>query len=157
MSPRSAEELGRDVTVAEVLPSVERHLATYLAWAPYDADAGLRAPTRARPRAPRESTPACRTARRAPDPSPREGCGAPVAIVIETAGLRKEFRTRRGGLRVAVQNLDLAVPAGGVHGFLGPNGSGKTTTIRMLLGLARATRGSMALFGADGARTACPT
>lgn len=69
-------------------------------------------------------------------------------LVIETSGLRKEFRTRRGGLRVAVQNLDLAVPAGGgVHGFLGPNGSGKTTTIRMLLGLARPTRGTMRLFG----------
>ena len=68
-------------------------------------------------------------------------------LVIETAGLRKEFRSRRGELRVAVQDLDLAVPAGGVHGFLGPNGSGKTTTIRMLLGLARATKGSMALFG----------
>ena len=68
-------------------------------------------------------------------------------MVIETEGLRKEFRTRRGGLRVAVESLDLAVPAGGVHGFLGPNGSGKTTTIRMLLGLARATRGGMSLFG----------
>lgn len=68
-------------------------------------------------------------------------------LVIETTGLRKEFRTRRGGLRVAVQGLDLAVPRGGVHGFLGPNGSGKTTTIRMLLGLARATEGSMRLFG----------
>jgi len=68
-------------------------------------------------------------------------------LVIETAGLRKEYRTRRGALRVAVQDLDLAVPRGGVHGFLGPNGSGKTTTIRMLLGLARATRGSMRLFG----------
>jgi ABC-type multidrug transport system ATPase subunit len=67
-------------------------------------------------------------------------------LVIETTGLRKEFRTRRG-LRVAVQGLDLAVPAGGVHGFLGPNGSGKTTTIRMLLGLARATAGTMRLFG----------
>jgi ABC-2 type transport system ATP-binding protein len=67
-------------------------------------------------------------------------------LVIETSGLRKEFRTRRG-VRVAVQDLDLAVPAGGVHGFLGPNGSGKTTTIRMLLGLARATQGSMRLFG----------
>ncbi|WP_340538187.1 ABC transporter ATP-binding protein [Nocardioides sp. GXZ039] len=66
--------------------------------------------------------------------------------VIETTGLRKEFRGRRG-LRVAVDNLDLAVPAGGVHGFLGPNGSGKTTTIRMLLGLARATQGTMRLFG----------
>ena len=58
--------------------------------------------------------------------------------VIETEGLRKEFRTRKGRHIVAVQDLDLAVPAGGVHGFLGPNGSGKTTTIRMLLGLARA-------------------
>lgn len=67
-------------------------------------------------------------------------------LVIETSGLRKEFRNRKGR-RVAVQGLDLAVPAGGVHGFLGPNGSGKTTTIRMLLGLARATSGSMRLFG----------
>jgi ABC-2 type transport system ATP-binding protein len=69
-------------------------------------------------------------------------------LVIETSGLRKEFRTRRG-LRVAVDDLDLAVPAGGVHGFLGPNGSGKTTTIRMLLGLARATAGRMLLFGQE--------
>jgi ABC-2 type transport system ATP-binding protein len=70
-------------------------------------------------------------------------------LVIETTGLRKEFRDRRGRHRVAVAGLDLAVPAGGVHGFLGPNGSGKTTTIRMLLGLARATRGTMRLFGAE--------
>ena len=70
-------------------------------------------------------------------------------LVIETSGLRKEFRDRRGRHRVAVAGLDLAVPAGGVHGFLGPNGSGKTTTIRMLLGLARATRGTMRLFGQD--------
>jgi ABC-2 type transport system ATP-binding protein len=71
---------------------------------------------------------------------------ATADLVIETRGLRKEFSGRRG-TRVAVQDLDLAVPRGGVHGFLGPNGSGKTTTIRMLLGLARATRGEMALFG----------
>ncbi len=70
------------------------------------------------------------------------------SLVIETEGLRKEFRGRRG-LRVAVRDLDLAVPAGGVHGFLGPNGSGKTTTIRMLLGLARATEGRMRLFGQE--------
>ncbi|HWJ08604.1 MAG TPA: ABC transporter ATP-binding protein [Nocardioides sp.] len=69
-------------------------------------------------------------------------------LVIETSGLRKEFRSVRGGVRVAVQSLDLAVPGGGgVHGFLGPNGSGKTTTIRMLLGLARPTSGTMRLFG----------
>ncbi|EON23464.1 MULTISPECIES: ABC transporter ATP-binding protein [Nocardioides] len=67
-------------------------------------------------------------------------------LVIETSGLRKEFTGRRG-TRVAVNDLDLAVPRGGVHGFLGPNGSGKTTTIRMLLGLARPTAGTMSLFG----------
>lgn len=48
---------------------------------------------------------------------------------------------------VAVRDLDLAIPPGGVHGFLGPNGSGKTTTIRMLLGLAHANRGQMWLLG----------
>lgn len=69
--------------------------------------------------------------------------------VIETRALRKEFRSRRGQLRVAVAGLDLSVPEGGVHGFLGPNGSGKTTTIRMLLGLAAATSGSMRLFGTE--------
>ncbi len=67
-------------------------------------------------------------------------------LVIETTGLCKEFRARSGRV-VAVDDLDLAVPYGGVHGFLGPNGSGKTTTIRMLLGLARASRGRMRLFG----------
>lgn len=72
----------------------------------------------------------------------------PGGLVIETTGLRKEFRGRRG-TRVAVHDLHLAVPAGGVHGFLGPNGSGKTTTIRMLLGLARATKGQMRVLGHD--------
>ncbi len=67
-------------------------------------------------------------------------------LVIETSGLRKVYRS--GGRRiVAVDGLDLAVAAGGVHGFLGPNGSGKTSTIRMLLGLARPTKGEMRLFG----------
>ena len=69
-----------------------------------------------------------------------------MTLAIETHGLRKEFGSGRGRI-VAVDGLDLAVPSGGVHGFLGPNGSGKTTTIRMLLGLARASAGEMALFG----------
>jgi ABC-2 type transport system ATP-binding protein len=68
-------------------------------------------------------------------------------LVIETEGLRKEFHSRKGRKIVAVDGLDLAVRAGGVHGFLGPNGSGKTTTIRLLLGLARPTAGAMRLFG----------
>ena len=69
--------------------------------------------------------------------------GAPA---IETSGLRKTYRTRRGR-QVAVQGLDLHVPVGGVHGFLGPNGSGKTTSIRMLLGLINADSGTMTIFG----------
>ena len=77
-------------------------------------------------------------------------------LVIEATGLRKEFRGRRG-TRVAVHDLDLAVPAGGVHGFLGPNGSGKTTTIRMLLGLARATQRRDAAVRPGGAARTCPT
>ncbi|WP_298885436.1 ATP-binding cassette domain-containing protein [uncultured Serinicoccus sp.] len=61
-------------------------------------------------------------------------------------GLRKTYRTVRGR-RVAVHGLDMDVPTGGVHGFLGPNGSGKTTTIRMLLGLVRPDAGEMRIFG----------
>ena len=56
-------------------------------------------------------------------------------LAIETTGLTKRF-----GAQIAVDGIDLAVPRGAVFGFLGPNGSGKTTTIRMLLGLLRATR-----------------
>jgi ABC-2 type transport system ATP-binding protein len=58
-----------------------------------------------------------------------------TAAVIEIEGLRKEYRRLRRGRTVAVDGLDLSVPQGGVFGFLGPNGSGKTTTIRCLLGL----------------------
>ncbi|MEV4347526.1 ABC transporter ATP-binding protein [Actinoplanes sp. NPDC049596] len=49
----------------------------------------------------------------------------------------------------ALDRLDLTVPAGEVHGFLGPNGSGKTTTIRVLLGLLRADAGEVTLLGRD--------
>jgi ABC-type multidrug transport system ATPase subunit len=67
-------------------------------------------------------------------------------LAICTRGLRKTYRNRKGR-HVAVQGLDLDVPIGGVHGFLGPNGSGKTTTIRMLLGLVRADSGTMSILG----------
>jgi ABC-2 type transport system ATP-binding protein len=69
------------------------------------------------------------------------------ADVIEIEGLRKEYRGRRGQRVAAIDGLDLAIPAGGVYGFLGPNGSGKTTTIRCLLGLVTSTSGTMRLFG----------
>ena len=63
---------------------------------------------------------------------------------LATSGLTKRFR----GGQLAVADLDLTVPSGTVFGFLGPNGSGKTTTIRMLLGLIVPTRGSWELLGA---------
>ncbi|GAB2982045.1 ABC transporter ATP-binding protein [Nocardioides montaniterrae] len=68
-------------------------------------------------------------------------------LVIDAVGLRKQYRPLLGTPRWAVDGADLKVARGEVHGFLGPNGSGKTSTIRMLLGLTRATSGSMSLFG----------
>ena len=64
--------------------------------------------------------------------------------VITSAGLTKRFRSGQ----VAVDQVNLEVPRGSVYGFLGPNGSGKTTTIRMLLGLVYPTSGSHELLGA---------
>jgi ABC-2 type transport system ATP-binding protein len=64
--------------------------------------------------------------------------------VVETEGLTKRF-----GGRVAVDRVDLHIPAGSAFGYLGPNGAGKTTLIRMLLGLTGATSGSMRLLGLE--------
>ena len=68
-----------------------------------------------------------------------------VDYAIEAYSLTKVYRTRNGK-RAAVEGLDLRVPVGGIHGFLGPNGSGKTTTIRMLLGLIAADSGHVRIF-----------
>lgn len=65
-------------------------------------------------------------------------------IPIEVTALEKRF----GKVR-ALDGLDLAVPAGEVHGFLGPNGAGKSTAIRVLLGLLRADGGTARVFGRD--------
>lgn len=67
-----------------------------------------------------------------------------MAWVIETEGL-----TKRYGSITAVDNLSLQVPDTGVFGLLGPNGSGKTTTMGMLLGLIHPTSGSIRLFGSN--------
>jgi ABC-2 type transport system ATP-binding protein len=67
---------------------------------------------------------------------------APTAI--ETQALSKHF-----GGRAAVDGIDLRVPHGAVFGFLGPKGSGKTTTIRMLLGLAAPSHGQMRVLGQE--------
>jgi ABC-2 type transport system ATP-binding protein len=78
------------------------------------------------------------------------------APVVEARGLRKTYRSRsrsslRGSSRPALDGLDLLVRpgAGGgtVHGFLGPNGSGKTTTLRVLLGLVHRDAGEVQLLG----------
>ena len=61
---------------------------------------------------------------------------------VLTRGLTKRFRAQ-----TAVDAVDLEVPAGAVYGFLGPNGSGKTTTIRMLLGLVTPTAGAITMLG----------
>ena len=66
-----------------------------------------------------------------------------TALAVASTGLTKRFR----GGQVAVDHIDLAVPRGSVYGFLGPNGSGKTTTIRVLLGLAFPTSGRAELLG----------
>ncbi|WP_115787393.1 ABC transporter ATP-binding protein [Arthrobacter silvisoli] len=66
----------------------------------------------------------------------------PDALAIETLGLSKRF-----GRRSAVDSINLAVPRGSVFGFLGPNGSGKTTTIRLLLGLAAPSSGGIRVLG----------
>ena len=70
-----------------------------------------------------------------------------LSAVIEVEALHKSYRRRRGGRVRALDGLELSVRAGGVFGFLGPNGSGKTTTIRCLLGLARPSSGQCRVLG----------
>ncbi len=72
-----------------------------------------------------------------------------MSAAIASAGLSKRF-----GRQLVVDAIDLAVPAGSVYGFLGPNGSGKTTTIRMLLGLVFPTAGRHTLLERDFASSA---
>src|SRR4051812_12310664 len=67
-----------------------------------------------------------------------------MVAAIRTEGLSKHY-----GATVALEGLDLEVAEGEVLGYLGPNGSGKTTTIRMLLGLLRPTSGRAEIFGVD--------
>ena len=66
------------------------------------------------------------------------------SVAVETRGLSKRY-----GSVMAVDDLSLQIPGGQVFGLLGPNGSGKTTTIGMLLGLVKPTSGAISLFGLD--------
>ena len=68
--------------------------------------------------------------------------GVDTTAAITARGLVKRF-----GRQAAVNGIDLDIPRGSVYGFLGPNGSGKTTTIRMLLGLISPTAGVVEILG----------
>ncbi|MFC3495240.1 ABC transporter ATP-binding protein [Glycomyces rhizosphaerae] len=69
--------------------------------------------------------------------------------IIEISGLRKTYSRAFRQPHNALDGLDMEVTAGQVHGFLGPNGSGKTTTLRALLGLIRVNGGTMRIFGEE--------
>ncbi len=80
----------------------------------------------------------------APAADPTAAAGAPADIVIDVHGLTKSFAGK-----VVVRNLSMQVKRGTIFGFLGPNGSGKTTTIRMLCGLLTPDEGSGTCLGYD--------
>ncbi|MEU5893708.1 ABC transporter ATP-binding protein [Streptomyces sp. NPDC047461] len=77
-------------------------------------------------------------------PQRRSTPGRGDSTAVSVSGLVKTFGQTR-----ALDGLDLTVTTGEVHGFLGPNGSGKTTTLRILLGLLRADAGEVRLLGGD--------
>jgi len=66
------------------------------------------------------------------------------SIAVELHGVTKRF-----GPQVAVDSLDLRIPAGSIHGIIGPNGSGKTTTLRMILRIYQPDQGSVHVLGND--------
>ena len=63
-------------------------------------------------------------------------------FVVETKGLSKKY-----GSKYAVNRVNMHIPEGSIYGFVGENGSGKTTIMRMLTGIARPTEGSFEMFG----------
>lgn len=67
-----------------------------------------------------------------------------MPYMIKTNGLCKKY-----GTVMTVKDLDLAVPEGSIYGFLGPNGAGKSTTLKLILGLAAPTRGTITVFGKE--------
>lgn len=73
--------------------------------------------------------------------------------ILELHGIHKSFRSGFLGLRVPVlKGLELSVEAGEVYGFLGHNGAGKSTTMKVVLGLLKPDAGRISIFGGDGAK-----
>jgi ABC-2 type transport system ATP-binding protein len=85
---------------------------------------------------------AAQTAHRSSSPLEPGWPAAADDLALASRGL-----TKRYGRQLAVDGIDLAVPVGSIYGFLGPNGSGKTTTIRLLLGLIQPTDGVFEVLG----------
>src|SRR5947209_3074292 len=84
------------------------------------------------------------------DPSVPASAAVPA---IELRGVVKDFAIGLRGVKLrAVDQLTLRVDAGQVYGLLGPNGCGKSTTIKLLLGLLAPTAGECRVFGIDSAR-----
>lgn len=67
-----------------------------------------------------------------------------MQAIVSTRGLSKRY-----GSSYSVEKLDLLVEEGEIYGFLGPNGAGKSTTLKMILGLAQPTEGSVSVFGKE--------
>src|SRR5260370_42238958 len=83
-------------------------------------------------------------------PAPVSTAAARDSIVVETRNLSKVYRDFWGRQKVrALKALDLEIRRGEIFGLLGPNGSGKTTTIKLLLGLLFPTSGQALVFGRD--------
>lgn len=75
------------------------------------------------------------------DPAPKAGAGQPM---LEVASLTKHY-----GKVAALEDLNLTVGAGQIYGFLGRNGAGKSTTIRIIMGITRPTSGTLRMFGRE--------
>ncbi len=91
--------------------------------------------------------------------APAQPAASADGLTADGLAVWSEGLTKRFGAKTVVRDLGLEVPRGCVYGFLGPNGSGKTTTIRMLLGLVRPNAGRCALLGHEmpaGGRRALP-
>ena len=73
-------------------------------------------------------------------------------VTISTKGLVKEFRQRRGPIVAAINGIDVTIRRGEIFGLIGPDGAGKTTTTRVILGLLRRTAGDCSILGYDSMR-----
>lgn len=72
-----------------------------------------------------------------------------MPVAVQVTGVSKRFKSKRFGTVTALDNLDLTVPEGSIHGLLGPNGAGKTTVVRILSTLLTPDAGKAEVFGLD--------